>query len=194
MGDLARHDGYVERQLRRWRTQFEQMRVDGVDDGGLVEAAGDRLAQRVPVQQRVAIVHGDYRPDNTVLDPEGRVRAILDWEICTLGDPLADVGVFLDYWTEAGDPVEALLGAAPTTAPGFATRADVLDAYARRSDLDLSDIAYYQAFGYWKLACILQGVFARYRAGATAGDRGSVTEFPRHIAGLAERALETLEH
>ncbi|HEV3267557.1 MAG TPA: phosphotransferase family protein, partial [Acidimicrobiales bacterium] len=186
LGDLARHDGYIERQLRRWRGQYEQMRVEGVDHATVVEEVGDELARTIPVQQRVAVVHGDYRLDNTVLDHEGKVRAILDWEICTLGDPMADLGVLLCYWSEAGDVTAALLGAAPTTAPGFATRDQVLNAYARHTSLDVSQVHYYQAFGYWKLACILQGVFARYRAGATAGDQGSVDEFPAHIAMLAE--------
>jgi len=194
LGDLARHDGYIERQLRRWRGQFEQMRVEGVDHPNVVEEVGDELARSIPVQQRVAVVHGDYRLDNTVLDHEGKVRAILDWEICTLGDPMADLGVLLCYWSEAGDVTTALLGAAPTTAPGFATRDQVLNAYARHTSLDVSQVHYYQAFGYWKLACILQGVFARYRAGATAGDQGSVDEFPAHIAMLAETAKQTLEN
>ena len=193
LGALARHEGYVERQLRRWRTQYDQMRVEGVDGGGLVGAVGDELASSIPRQQRVSVVHGDYRLDNTVLGPDGRVRAILDWEICTLGDPLADVGMLLVYWAEPSDPSSALLIAAPSTAPGFATRDQVMAAYARHSDLDLTDIAYYRAFGYWKLACILQGVFARYQAGATAGDQGSVAEYPNHIATLARSAKETLE-
>ena len=193
LGDLARHDGYVERQLRRWRTQYEQMRVDGADHHRLIEDVGDRLAARIPLQQRTSIVHGDYRLDNTVLDRTGSVAAILDWEICTLGDPLADVGVMLDYWAEPTDEVAALLGAAPSTAPGFISRAQLLGAYGRHSTLDLSAVAYYQSFGYWKLACILQGVYARYIAGATAGDQGSVTEFPTHIATLAELARQILE-
>ncbi len=193
LGDFARHDGYIERQLRRWRTQYEQMRVEGVDHHGLIEAVGDQLASSIPTQQRVAVVHGDYRLDNTVLTDNGRVRAILDWEICTLGDPMADVGLFLDYWAEPSDLIAPLLGAAPSTAEGFATRHQVLEAYARHSSLDVSHVAYYQAFGYWKLACILQGVFARYSAGATAGDQGSVAEFPTHIAMLAETAKQTLE-
>lgn len=193
LGNLARHDGYIERQLRRWRTQYEQMRVDGVDHGGLVEAVGDQLARSIPLQQRVSVVHGDYRLDNTVLDDAGRVRAILDWEICTLGDPMADVGLLLVYWAQPSDPTAALLGSAPTTAPGFSSREQVLEAYAERSDLDVGHVAYYQAFGYWKLACILQGVFARYSAGATAGDQGSVADFPTHIAMLAETAKLTLE-
>ncbi len=194
LGDLARHDGYIERQLRRWRRQFEQMKVEGVDHETVIEEVGDELARSIPVQQRVTVVHGDYRLDNTVLDHEGKVRAILDWEICTLGDPMADLGVLLCYWSEPGDTTAALLGAAPTTAPGFATRDQVLNAYARHTSLDVSHVAYYQAFGYWKLACILQGVFARYRAGATAGDQGSVKEFPAHIAMLAETAKQTLEN
>ena len=194
LGDLARHDGYIERQLRRWRRQFEQMKVEGVDHETVIEEVGDELARSIPVQQRVTVVHGDYRLDNTVLDHEGKVRAILDWEICTLGDPMADLGVLLCYWSEPGDTTVALIGAAPTTAPGFATRDQVLNAYARHTSLDVSHVAYYQAFGYWKLACILQGVFARYRAGATAGDQGSVEEFPAHIAMLAEMAKQTLEN
>lgn len=193
LSDLARHDGYVERQLRRWRTQFEQTRVPEADVDNLVLEVADRLAASIPTQQRVSVVHGDYRLDNTVLAPDGRVRAILDWEICTLGDPLADLGTLLCYWAEPEDPSAALLGVAPTTAPGFMTRGEVTKAYARHSDLDLEAVAYYQSFAYWRLACILQGVFARYRAGATAGDRGSVEGFPQHVALLADLALSTLE-
>ena len=102
LGGLARHDGYIERQIRRWQGQFEQMRVEGIDHGELVEEVGATLADRIPDQQRVSIVHGDYRLDNTVLDDYGRVKAILDWEICTLGDPLADIGLLCVYWSEAG--------------------------------------------------------------------------------------------
>jgi aminoglycoside phosphotransferase (APT) family kinase protein len=193
LGDLARHDGYIERQLRRWTTQYEQMHVEGVDHGGLVESVGEQLRATIPTQQRVSVVHGDYRLDNTVLDDEGRVRAILDWEICTLGDPMADVGLLLVYWAEPSDPMVSLLGVAPTMAPGFASRDQVLNAYAKHSALDLSHVAYYQAFGYWKLACIMQGVFARYSAGAAGGDRGSVAEYPTHIAMLAQSAKMTLE-
>ncbi|OYV60515.1 MAG: hypothetical protein B7Z69_03910 [Actinobacteria bacterium 21-73-9] len=193
LSDLARHDGYVERQLRRWRTQFEQTRVPEADVENRVLEVADRLGADVPTAQRVSVVHGDYRLDNTVLSPEGSVRAILDWEICTLGDPLADLGTLLCYWAEPGDPAAALLGVAPTTAPGFMTRDEVTRAYASHSDLDLSRVGYYQAFAYWRLACILQGVFARYRAGATAGDAGSVDDFPAHVALLADLALATLE-
>jgi aminoglycoside phosphotransferase (APT) family kinase protein len=192
LGDLARHSGYIERQIRRWQGQFEQMRVDGDGDGELVEAVGRTLAERIPVQQRVSVVHGDYRLDNTVLDDEGRVAAILDWEICTLGDPMADIGILCVYWSDPGDRFQTLVGQDGTLAPGFSTRREVLDAYTQASGLDTSQVSYYMAFGYWKLACILQGVYARYIAGATAGDTGSVEEFPKHVTALAATAHRLL--
>jgi aminoglycoside phosphotransferase (APT) family kinase protein len=192
LAGLARHDGYIERQLRRWLGQYEQMRVAGIDQGAIVGEVGEALAARIPPQQRVSIVHGDYRLDNTVLDDDGSVRAILDWEICTLGDPLADIGILCDYWAEPGDVQVALMGAAPTTAPGFESRDQVRKVYETTSGLDCTELPYYQAFGYWKLACILQGVYARYAAGATAGDAGPVDGFPAHVVALAERARDLL--
>jgi aminoglycoside phosphotransferase (APT) family kinase protein len=192
LGDMGRHEGYIERQLKRWSGQYAQMRVEGVDHGGLVERVGDELARRVPVQQRTSVVHGDYRLDNVVLNDCGEVRAILDWELCTLGDPLADVGLLMVYWADPDDET-AVLGFSPTTAPGFSTRAQVLERYASVSDLDLGQIGYYSAFGYWKLACILQGVYARYMAGAGAGDKGSVDAFPQQVASLAQMASDALE-
>jgi aminoglycoside phosphotransferase (APT) family kinase protein len=192
LGDLGRHEGYIERQLKRWRSQYEQMQVEGVDHGGLVERVSDELARRIPKQQRTSVVHGDYRMDNVVLNDAGEVRAILDWEICTLGDPLADLGLLMVYWADPTDSM-AVLGLSPTTAPGFSTRAQVLERYADVSDLDVSGIGYYTAFGYWKLACILQGVYARYVAGAGAGDQGSVDAFPIQVARLAEMASTELE-
>ncbi len=191
---LARHDGYIERQLRRWQGQFEQTLVEGDDYGGLIEAVADLLSASIPSQQRVSVVHGDYRLDNTVLDSRGRVCAILDWEICTLGDPMADLGLLLVYWTQPGDvALRPNDSTAPTTAEGFCSREEILTAYADRSTLDVSQVKFYQAFGYWKLACIMQGVFARYSVGAIAGDQSSVSEYPTCIGRLAEAAKETLE-
>ena len=100
-----------------------------------------------------------------MLGDDGRIAAVLDWEICTLGDPLADVGLLMVYWTEPDDPHAALL-ASPTTVPGFPTRAELLERYARASGRDLSAVDFYVAFGYWKLACIVEGVYARYADGA----------------------------
>ena len=192
LGDLGRHEGYIERQLKRWRGQYEQMQVEGVDHGGIVERVSDELARRIPKQQRTSVVHGDYRMDNVVLADDGTVRAILDWEICTLGDPLADLGLLMDYWSDPDDAM-AVLGQSPTTAPGFSSKAQIKERYDAVSDLDVSGIGYYQAFGYWKLGCILQGVYARYVAGAGAGDQGSVDGFPVQIGRLFEMAAEALE-
>jgi aminoglycoside phosphotransferase (APT) family kinase protein len=172
--------------------QYDQMRVAGIDQGAIVGEVGEALAARIPDQQRVSIVHGDYRLDNTVLNVAGGVRAILDWEICTLGDPLADLGMLCDYWADPGDTQVALMGASPTTAPGFESRDQVAKAYEQASGLDCSSLPYYRAFGYWKLACILQGVYARYAAGATAGDAGPVDSFPAHVVTLAESARDLL--
>jgi aminoglycoside phosphotransferase (APT) family kinase protein len=190
LGDLGRREDYVGRQVRRWTSQYEEMAVDGADP--LVTEVGRVLADNVPEPQRVSIVHGDYRLDNVVVDDDGKVAAILDWEICTLGDPLADVGTLLCYWVEPDDDDRLLWASPASVAPGFPRRDEVLARYEAASGLDVSDVAYYMAFGYWRLACILQGVYARYRAGAGAGDPNSVDEFPAVIDRLARRAATML--
>ena len=193
LGTLAKKEDYIARQVKRWRGQFEQM--VGPDDAyaTLYDAVGSELAERIPPQQGATIVHGDYRLDNTILDDDGNVIAILDWELCTLGDPLADLGLLLVYWSEPTDGFNALLGQAPTNAPGFSTRAELLEAYAANSSLDLTHLPYYVAFSYWRLGCILQGVYRRYQEGAGAGDTTSVDGFPDHIALLAETAAQALK-
>ena len=193
LGDFARRDGYIARQLKRWHGQFTQSTVDGQPGPVVVDQVHALLAARIPEQQGVSVVHGDYRLDNTVLDDEGSVVAILDWEICTLGDPLADLGLLLVYWAEPGDADQALLGAAPTAVQGFSRRSELLARYAEVSGRDVSHIAYYRAFGYWKLACILQGVHMRYAGGAAAGDRSGVEQFAAHVGRLGERALAEVE-
>jgi aminoglycoside phosphotransferase (APT) family kinase protein len=193
LGEFARRDNYIARQLKRWHGQFTQSTLDGQPGPAVIDQVHELLAARIPEQQGVSIVHGDYRLDNTVLDDGGTVQAILDWEICTLGDPLADLGLLLVYWAEPGDGDQALLGVAPTTAPGFARRPDLLARYADASGRDVSPIAYYRAFGFWKLACILQGVHVRYAGGAAAGDRSGVEQFAAHVGRLGERALAEVE-
>jgi len=193
LGGFGRHEGYIARQLKRWHGQFEQSTVDGVAGPAVVDRVHRALAATVPDQQGVTVVHGDYRLDNTVLDDRGRVRAVLDWEICTLGDPLADLGLLLVYWTEADEDDGALLGVTPTKLAGFPDRSQLTDWYAAASDRDLSALPYYKAFGYWKLACILQGVTARYAGGAAAGDRTDVEHFAQQVDLLGERALSEVE-
>jgi aminoglycoside phosphotransferase (APT) family kinase protein len=193
LADFAKHEAYIDRQLHRWSTQFEHSLVAGeVDTPAVVRAVHDRLAAAVPEQRGVAIVHGDYRLDNTALADDGSVRAVLDWELCTLGDALADVGLLMVYWTEAGDE-PSIVGVTPTTASGFLTRAEVKARYATVSGRDLERLDFYVAFGYWKLACILQGVYARYAGGATAGDRTSVDGFAATVLRLADLATAHLD-
>ena len=186
LGDFARRDGYIARQLKRWHGQFSQSTWTADPARPWSIRSTSCLAARIPEQQGVVIVHGDYRLDNTVLDDHGDVQAILDWEICTLGDPLADLGLLLVYWAEPEDADQALVGVAPTSLPGFARRSELMDRYAERTGLDVSKISYYRAFGFWKLACILQGVYVRYASGAAAGDR-SGTRSVRGPRGAARR-------
>jgi aminoglycoside phosphotransferase (APT) family kinase protein len=187
LGDLGRREGYVERQLKRWYGQWQKSRTR---DLAVVDEVHDALAARVPEQGPAAIVHGDYRLDNCLLAPDGTIAAVLDWELCTLGDPLADVGLLLVYWTEPGDAHPALLEAA-TTLEGFPTRTTVIERYAAASGRDVSDVDYYVAFGYWKLACILEGVYARYRGGVM-GESSGFEGFARQVEILADAARATV--
>jgi aminoglycoside phosphotransferase (APT) family kinase protein len=188
LGDLGRKEGYVERQLKRWYGQWQKSKTRELPVVDEVHAA---LAARVPDQGPAAIVHGDYRLDNCLLRPDGTIAAVLDWELCTLGDPLADVGLLLVYWTERDDAHPALLDAS-TTLEGFPTRTELVDRYARASGRDVSAVDYYVAFGYWKLACILEGVYARYKGGVM-GETSGFEGFAAQVEILAEAAKATVE-
>ncbi len=167
LGDLGRKQDYIARQLKRWFGQYQQS--DSQVPGGLCLGAVERshklLSERTPPQQGASIVHGDYRLDNCMIDPEGHIVAVLDWEICTLGDPLADVGMLNVYWTDPGSHA-VLPQASPTALEGFPTKAELMERYAQTSGRDLSELNFYVAFGYWKLTCIIAGVYARYAGGA----------------------------
>jgi aminoglycoside phosphotransferase (APT) family kinase protein len=185
LGDLGRPTGYVERQLARWRKQYEAGKVR---DLPLLEDLHQRLGASVQKEQRPGVLaHGDYRFDNTVLGPERRVVAVLDWELCTRGDPVADFCWSLMYWTDPGDEF-SFLSDAPTVDPRFIRRDEYAARYAERSGLDLSDRAWYVAFSYWKQACIVEGAYARRLAGARMGmpDKGD----PSTIAERVDRLLE----
>jgi aminoglycoside phosphotransferase (APT) family kinase protein len=188
LSDLGRHEGYISRQLRRWYSQWQQSRTRGLP---AVDEVHDLLAARIPDQGPACIVHGDYRLDNTLVDDDGRVVAVLDWEICTLGDPLADVGLLVVYWTGPGDEPSAWTGSA-TTAPGFPDRDEMLARYAAATGRDLSGMDFYVAFAFWKLACILEGVYARYLAGALgrARDPAEHDAFKTQVEHAAAKAAE----
>jgi aminoglycoside phosphotransferase (APT) family kinase protein len=184
LGDLARKEDYVARQLRRWQGQWEKSKTREIP---LVDEVHDRLAARIPEQGPATIVHGDYRLDNMILAPSGEVAAVVDWELCTLGDPLADVGLLLVYWSEPSDEFRPL-AEAPTTAAGFPSRDDLRHRYEERSGRDLSGIDYYAALGLWKLAIILEGVYARYASGQYGKTDEGFQEFANIVVKLAEGA------
>ncbi len=188
LGELGRKEDYIARQLRRWHGQLDKSRTR---DLPLLDEVHARLLADIPEQGTASIVHGDYRMDNAMVDPTtGAVLAVLDWELTTLGDPLADVGLLHVYWTEPGDETKTLLDA-PTLVDGFPGRAEVTARYGTASGRDLEELPYYVAFGYWKLACILEGVYSRYASGAYgSSDDGSFHAFGDIVIGLGERAAE----
>ena len=190
LGDLGRREGYIERQLKRWRGQLDHATSKVPDE--LFEVH-DQLATMIPAQTSTGIVHGDYRLDNCIVGDDGRVRAVLDWELCTLGDTLADIGQMLVYWTDPDDEDvnEALVGA-PTILPGFLRRDEVAAMYADRTGRDLRDIDFYVAFASWRIGCILQGVTDRFRDGAMADQEVDVDVFADRVHGMGVRAAELL--
>ncbi len=186
LGKLGRGHGHVERQLARWRRQWEQSKTRELP---VIEEVHRRLSASVPAQDQVAIVHGDYRIDNLILSPAGEVRAVLDWELCTLGDPMTDLGLLMVYWSEPGD--ETLpLATTPTHLPGFPTRAELAAAYARGSGRPADQLDFFVALGYWKLAVILEGVYARFAAGAYGHGDQRWRDLPGMVERLAGLSLD----
>lgn len=190
LGGLGKKEEYVPRTLHRWHGQWEGSKTREVP---LVDELYERLSGRVPEQGPATIVHGDYRLDNMILTPDASgVAAVVDWELCTLGDPLADVGLLLVYWGAEGDPLMPLMEPA-TVASGFPTRDEARERYAERSGRDLSLIDYYVALGLWKLAIILEGVYARFskgQYGESAEQDEGLRMFAENVTKLAEAADE----
>jgi len=189
LGQLGRKEGYIARQLKRWYGQWEQSKTREL---AVVDEIHDRLSATIPEQGAASIVHGDYRLDNCMIDADGRVIAVLDWEICTLGDPLADLGLLMVYWTEAGDEHSAL-PATGTSAEGFPPRTQLLARYAEVSGRDVAAIDFYIAFGYWKLACILEGVYARYAGGSMGSGGAGFAQFAAQVEMLALAARDAAD-
>jgi aminoglycoside phosphotransferase (APT) family kinase protein len=183
--------GYLERQVRRWTGQLTIATRFSRPLPDLFEV-GDWLAERVPPSPSSTIVHGDYKLDNVVLAPDAPVRvlAILDWEMSTIGDPLADLGYLLSVWRETGDPPDPVLieQVELTRGPGFSSREELVGRYAERSGRPVGDLHWYEVLARWKLAILLEGSYARHLAGAT--DDPFFAELERGVPELARRALE----
>jgi aminoglycoside phosphotransferase (APT) family kinase protein len=183
LGQLGRKEAYLSRQLKRWNKQWEASKTHEIPE---MEETSMRLAADMPEQVGATIVHGDYRLGNMMV-ANGRIQALLDWELCTLGDPLADVGYLMNSWI-AADETEELTS--PTQLPGFPSRAELLDRYQAETGRDLTQINYYRAFSHWRLAAIGQGVYKRYLVGAMGANRD--IDLDTYKASVQTRAAAAL--
>ncbi len=199
LGDLARRDDYIARQLKRWNGQFQKSQAQQAEVGLAlpdhgIEEMHDRLAARIPAQGAATIVHADYRLDNAMIGDDARVAAVLDWELCTLGDPLADLGTLVVYWHDADQHDAATNAFSVTALAGFPTSTELVARYAERSGRDVSSLPYFVAFANWRLACILDGVRARHAAGAMGeAGRQQVDGLGTMLVATAARARAALD-
>ncbi len=171
LGDLGRPEGYVERQVRGWAERYQRSATDPIPE---LEEVARWLAAHRPPESGAALIHNDFKYDNLVLDPGDltRVRAVLDWEMATVGDPLMDLGSSLGYWVEAGDP-EPLrrFRFGPTDLPGSLGRRELVARYQERTGREVGRLAFYYAFGLFKLAVIAQQIYYRHVQGLTRDER-----------------------
>ncbi|QDX80182.1 hypothetical protein B9N43_02240 [Denitratisoma sp. DHT3] len=185
LAGLARHDGYLERQLARWKKQVEAAKSRDVP---LIDSLHETLSKNIPTTTvRPGLAHGDYRFDNIILNDGYRVAAVLDWELCTIGDPIADFVWSLNYWAEPGDRLFWLQDP-PTRNPLFPHRDFVIDLYQARSGHTVNDLDWYTAFSWWKQACIVEGVYNRMKQGASGGMKVEAIDL------VGQRVIDYLQH
>lgn len=191
LSDFGRPTGYLERQLRRWKGQME-LTLPFTRPLPDLEAVGTWLTENLPQSQATTLVHGDYKLDNVMFSLEGEPRliAILDWEMSTLGDPLADLGWMISFWCEPGEAADDIFAETSrvTEQPGFRSRSFLMERYASATDRDVSGLAWYQVLAIWKLAILLEGSYARHLAGMT--DDPFFARMEQGVPALAERALQ----
>jgi aminoglycoside phosphotransferase (APT) family kinase protein len=191
LGDLGRVEGYLERQLSGWTRRWGASLGGSEEDESRAAMAPvlDWLARSLPKARAGALLHNDYRLDNCLLDTAdpARIVAVLDWDMCTQGDPLADLGYLLNYWVEPADePAWRKIASMPTWRDGFPSRAEAIARYAARSGSNVGDILWYQVFAAFKLAVIIQQIYIRYVRGQTQ-DRRFAT-YAARVIGLANKA------
>ncbi len=189
LGDLGKPEGFAERQVHGWKGRWEGAKNLEIPR---FEQVFEWLVARLPRLQRSSLVHNDLKFDNVMFEPGNpdRITAILDWDMTTLGDPLVDLGTLLCYWVEAGDLKERPTTMPLTAEPGFPTRAEIAERYAELRGVDLETIAWYEAFGHWKTAVVLQQIYIRWVRGQTEDDRFEAlgTRVPLVIERAAEVA------
>lgn len=190
LGELGRKEAYLDRQLKRWSGQWEKSKTRELPDMDWVYA---QLLERKPEQRYTGIVHGDYRLGNMLIDPNtGSVQAVLDWELCTLGDVLADVGYLLNNWVQPGERTADGATGFATATGGFTTREQLVERYIEKTGFEVGDINYYRAFQNWRLAAIVEGVLSRYLQGVMADDSADTDVFKAQVDGLCAQAVELL--
>ncbi|MBT8241878.1 MAG: phosphotransferase family protein [Acidimicrobiia bacterium] len=191
LGDLGRRSGYLERQLKRWQGQWEKTKTRELP---AMDRTYELLLDAQPEERYNTVVHGDYRLGNMLITPEtGQVAAVLDWELCTLGDPLADLGYLLNGWVEPGE-ADQIAGATdyPTADGGFMPRGELISRYVQMTGFEVDNPDYYRAFQFWRLGAIVEGVLSRYMKGALDNDV-DLDAFGVQIDWLAGKALELAE-
>jgi aminoglycoside phosphotransferase (APT) family kinase protein len=191
LGDLGRVEGFLERQLSGWMRRWEASLGGPEEEQSRAEMAPvlDWLGRTLPRERAGALLHNDYRLDNCLLDTAdpGRIVAVLDWDMCTQGDPLADLGYMLNYWVEPGDAPEwRAIASMPTWRDGFPSRAEAIARYGERTGSDVGDVLWYQVFAAFKLAVIIQQIYIRFVRGQTQ-DRRFAT-YATRVIGLARKA------
>jgi aminoglycoside phosphotransferase (APT) family kinase protein len=192
LGDLGKPAGYVERQVTGWVERYAKSQTGDVP---AMARTARWLAGALPSDSAPALIHNDFKYDNLVLDPEDltRVEAVLDWEMATVGDPLMDLGTTLGYWVEAGDSTPLRLAATgPTDLPGSLTRRELADRYAERTGFDVAGVHFFYVFGLYKIAVIVQQIYARFVRGHTRDARfAHLDELVAVLAEQADRAIGT---
>jgi len=190
LGDLGRTEDYIGRQLKRWSTQWENSRTRDLPD---MDTAFQMLLDAKPPQRYSGIVHGDFRLGNCLVNPStGQVAAILDWELCTLGDVMADVGYLLNNWVEVGETPARGATEFPTSAGGFITRDELVGAYSELTGFPVENIQYYQAFQHWRMGAIVEGVLARYLKGVMADDTVDTDSYRVQVDEIAAEAVRLM--
>ena len=192
LSGLGKPVGFMRRQIKGWADRWERAKSSDVAEiDKVVKWLSDRLPLDPDPRNPPTLVHNDFKLDNVMLDHQdpSKVVAVLDWEMCTVGDPLADVGLLLCYWAEKGDPEARRESISPvTTEPGWMTRQEIVDRYAAKTGRVLSGVAFYETFALFKIAVVLQQIYIRYLKGQTHDER--FKEFDRRVAGLAQAAWD----